>query len=94
MASLRMAAQRLLDKYDLDVPEDFLREMFEAFVNGLMAAEATERIGAEPHERTKTRTTWLNGTRDAAMWGPSSSDHPGCSTPLLTGRQDPGKNIH
>jgi len=79
MASLRMAAQRLLDKYDLDVPEDFLREMFEAFVNGLMAAEATERIGAEPHERTKTRTTW---------------DHPGCSTPLLTGRQDPGKNIH
>jgi len=63
MANLRMAAQRLLDKYDLDVPEDFLREMLELLVNGLMAAEVTSLIGAEPHERTEERTTWRNGTR-------------------------------
>jgi transposase-like protein len=58
-----MAAQRPLDRYAAEVPEDFLREMLELLVNGLMAAEVSTLIGAEPHERSPERTTWRNGTR-------------------------------
>lgn len=63
MANLRMAAQRLLDKYAVDVPDDFLREMLELLVNGLMGAEVSSLIGAEPYERSPDRSTWRNGTR-------------------------------
>ena len=63
MANLRMAAKRLLDKHGLDAPDDFLREMLELLINGLMQAEVSSLIGAEPYERAATRTTWRNGTR-------------------------------
>ena len=63
MANLRMAAWRLLDKYDVDVPEDFLREMLELLVNLLMEAEISELIGAERYERSESRTDHRNGVR-------------------------------
>lgn len=63
MANLRMAAKRLLDKHELDAPDDFLREMMELFINGLMQAEVSTLVGAEPYERAATRTNWRNGTR-------------------------------
>lgn len=63
MANLRMAARRLLDKYDVDVPEDFLHDMLEMFVNLLMEAEASELVGADRYERCADRTDHRNGSR-------------------------------
>lgn len=63
MANLRMAAARLLDKYDVDVPEDFLHDMLELLVNLLMEAEVSDLIGAERYERSADRTTHRNGKR-------------------------------
>lgn len=42
MANLRMAAQRLLDKYELAAPDDFVREMLELVLN-LMRADFREQ---------------------------------------------------
>ena len=42
---------------------DLVRQMVEFLFQALIDAEATERIGAEPHERTATRTTRRNGSR-------------------------------
>jgi putative transposase len=39
----------------------------EAVLQALVDAEATARIGAEPHQRTETRTTQRNGYRDRLM---------------------------
>ena len=36
-------------------------------MQALVDAEATAFIGAEPHERTETRTTQRNGTRDKTV---------------------------
>lgn len=66
MTTMRMAAQQLLDKYQLDPPEDFVREMLELLINSLMQAEVTALVGAEPYERSAERTTWRNGTRSRA----------------------------
>lgn len=63
MANLRMAVERLLGKYHVEAPEDFLHEMLELLVNNLMHAEVSTLIGAEPHERSPERSTWRNGTR-------------------------------
>lgn len=66
MTTMRMVAQKLLDKYHLDPPEDFVREMLELLINSLMQAEVTALVGAEPYERSAERTTWRNGTRSRA----------------------------
>lgn len=63
MANLRMAAQRLLDKHECDVPEDFLHDMLELLVNLFMEAEVSELVGAERYERTDSRTDHRNGAR-------------------------------
>jgi len=63
MANLRMAAQRLLDKHELDAPDDLLREMLELLINGLMQVEVSTLIGPGRYERTESRTNWRNGTR-------------------------------
>ena len=63
MANLSMAARRLLDKYDVDVPEDFLHDPLELFVNLLMEAEVSQVVGAERYERTADRTNRRNGVR-------------------------------
>jgi transposase-like protein len=42
---------------------DFLREAVEWFLQQVMEAEVTQRIGAGPHARTATRTNSRNGHR-------------------------------
>ena len=42
---------------------DVVRSSVEMVLQALIDAEATEVIGAAPHERTETRTTQRNGTR-------------------------------
>ncbi|MCJ7670726.1 MAG: IS256 family transposase, partial [Acidimicrobiia bacterium] len=48
---------------DLDV----VRRSVELVLQALIDVEATEVIGAEPHERTSTRTNQRNGTRDRLL---------------------------
>jgi len=45
---------------------DLMRRSLETILQALVDAEATAFIGAGPHERTPTRTTQRNGTRDKA----------------------------
>lgn len=44
--------------------DDPLRAMAEMIADFVMEAEVTEKVGAEPHERTEERTTHRNGHRD------------------------------
>jgi putative transposase len=43
---------------------DLMRRLLETMLQALVDAEAAAFIGAAPHERTATRTTQRNGTRD------------------------------
>ena len=43
---------------------DLMRRLLHAMLQAVIDAEATAHIGAGPHERTETRTTQRNGTRD------------------------------
>ncbi|NJC99876.1 IS256 family transposase, partial [Candidatus Erwinia dacicola] len=43
--------------------EDFLRELTEFMLNRIMEADVTQRINAEPHERSDERETYRNGYR-------------------------------
>ncbi|NJD84864.1 IS256 family transposase, partial [Candidatus Erwinia dacicola] len=44
--------------------EDFLRELTEFMLNRIMEADVTQRINAEPHERSDERETYRNSYRD------------------------------
>lgn len=46
--------------------EDFLRELTEFMLNRIMEADVTQRINAEPHERSDKRETYRNGYRVAS----------------------------
>ena len=50
---------RVHERPDLDL----VREMVTFLYQSLIDAEATDHIGAEPHERSLTRTTRRNGSR-------------------------------
>ena len=43
---------------------ELMRRLLHTMLQALIDAEATAHIGAGPHERTDTRTTQRNGTRD------------------------------
>ena len=43
---------------------ELMRRLLHTMLQALIDAEATAHIGAAPHERTATRTTQRNGTRD------------------------------
>ncbi len=43
---------------------ELMRRLLTTILQELVDAEATAFIGAEPHQRTETRTTQRNGTRD------------------------------
>ena len=49
----------LTDRPDVDVVRQMVAWLYQALID----AEATEVIGAAPHERSITRTTRRNGTR-------------------------------
>jgi putative transposase len=44
-----------------------MRRLLHTILQALIDAEAAEHIGADPHERTDTRTTYRNGTRDKTV---------------------------
>lgn len=44
--------------------EYFLRELTEFMLNRIMEADVSQRINAEPHERSDERETYRNGYRD------------------------------
>lgn len=44
--------------------EDFLRELTGFMLNLIMEADVTQRINAEPHERSDEHETYRNGYRD------------------------------
>ncbi len=44
-----------------------MRTLLLTMLQALIDAEATEHIGAEPHERTSTRATQRNGYRDKTV---------------------------
>ncbi|EOV3376356.1 transposase, partial [Edwardsiella ictaluri] len=44
--------------------EDFLRALTEFMLNRIMEDNVTQRINAEPHERSDERETYRNGYRD------------------------------
>jgi putative transposase len=43
---------------------ELMRRLLGTMMQALVDAEATEFIGAEPHQRSEDRTTQRNGTRD------------------------------
>jgi putative transposase len=46
---------------------ELMRRLLATIVQALVDAEATAFIGAEPHERTESRSTQRNGTRDKTV---------------------------
>ena len=57
----------LLDAIRAGGDLDVVRRSVELVLQALIDTEATEVIGAEPHERTSTRTNQRNGTRDRLL---------------------------
>ncbi len=58
---------------------ELMRRLLHTMLQALIDAEATAHIGAGPHERTETRTTQRNGTRDrlvATTAGGSDGEDP------------------
>jgi putative transposase len=64
MALDQSALLELLDALKAADADDVVRRSVEAVFQALIEAEATARIGAEPHHRTEARTAQRNGYRD------------------------------
>jgi transposase-like protein len=66
MAKGRIDRNELADKLveSANAAEDPVRAMAEMVLDFLMEAEVTQKIGAEPHERTEERTGYRNGHRE------------------------------
>jgi putative transposase len=64
MADLRMTLLDLLNNSEQGADPSFLRDGVKLLAQELMDAEVTAMVGAEPHQRTLSRTTYRNGYRD------------------------------
>jgi transposase-like protein len=66
MAKDRIDRNELADKLveTASAAEDPVRAMAEMVLDFLMEAEVTQKIGAEPHERTEDRSGYRNGHRE------------------------------
>ena len=64
MALDQFALLELLDALRAADADDVVRRSLEAVLQALVDAEATVRIGAEPHQRTEARTAQRNGYRE------------------------------
>jgi putative transposase len=66
MAKDRIDRKELADKLveTASAAEDPVRAMAEMVLDFLMEAEVTQKVGAEPHERSDERTGYRNGHRD------------------------------
>jgi len=60
----RMALEELLRKAQMDGDVDFLRDGVQTLAQAMMELEVTQQVGAEPYERTATRTGQRNGSRE------------------------------
>jgi transposase-like protein len=67
MALDQFALLELLEVLKAADADDVVRRGVESFFQVLIDAEATARIGAEPHQRTDTRVTQRNGYRDRVV---------------------------
>ncbi len=67
MAKDRIDRNALADKLveTASAAEDPVRAMAEMVLDFLMEAEVTQKVGAEPHERTEERSGYRNGTGNA-----------------------------
>ena len=66
MAQNTMTHQALIDQLQ-GADTDVLRRVLEHAMQGLIDAEAATQIGAGPHERASTRTTYRNGYRERIL---------------------------
>ena len=67
MALSDSAVSELLEVFRTGEGVDLVRESVRMVMQELIEAEATERIGAARYERTDTRTTERNGSRDRLL---------------------------
>ena len=67
MALSQSALNDLLDALRAGGDLDVVREALALVLQALIDAEATQRIGARPYERTQTRTTHRNGSRSRLL---------------------------
>ena len=67
MALRESDLSELLDALRAGGDLDVIRRSVELVLQALIEAEATEVIGAGPHERTETRTTQRNGSRPETL---------------------------
>ena len=67
MALSRSALSELLEAFRAGDGVDLIRESVRVALQELIEAEATERIGAAPYERTKSRVTERNGHRTRSL---------------------------
>jgi putative transposase len=67
MARIQFDPSALLDALEEHPEPDLIREMVRFLFQALIDVEATEHIGAEPHERSVTRTAQRNGTRGRTL---------------------------
>jgi transposase-like protein len=56
-----------LRKIELELNEDWLRQMVQNFTQAVIELEAEQQIGASRHERTAGRTTQRNGYRERGL---------------------------
>ena len=66
MAQNRMMPPALLEQLQ-GADTDVLRRVLEHAMQQLIEAEAATQIGAGPHERASTRTTYRNGYRERIL---------------------------
>ena len=66
MAQNRMTHQALLEQLQ-GADTDVLRRVLEDAMQRLIEAEAATQIGAGPHERAASRTTYRNGYRERVL---------------------------
>jgi putative transposase len=66
MTQNRMTHQALIDQLQ-GADTDVLRRVLEHAMQRLIEAEAATQIGAGPHERAATRTTYRNGYRERVL---------------------------
>ncbi len=67
MALDQSALLELVEMLKASDDGELMRKMLTTMLQALIDAEATAFIGAGPHERTDTRTTQRNGSRDKTV---------------------------
>jgi putative transposase len=67
MTTATMALLDYLRKIELELDDDWLRQMVQQFTQGLIELEAEQKIGAARHERSPSRLAQRNGYRERGL---------------------------